>query len=140
MKSVLSVFNKKHQWSHQTRLSVISVLSVFNKKTSVVRRSFYFAFYLQSIVMTEVVEKPEFVASSFEVVIDLAAMRVLELGDGFEFHNDIIEANEISAVGLLEFLTVVVYLQFLLSLERDASLGQFYCECFLIDCFQKSWT
>ena len=105
-----------------------------------VRRSFYFAFYLQSIVMTEVVEKPEFVASSFEVVIDLAAMRVLELGDGFEFHNDIIEANEISAVGLLEFLTVVVYLQFLLSLERDASLGQFYCECFLIDCFQKSWT
>ena len=47
--------------------------------------------------MTEVVEKPEFVASSFEVVIDLAAMRVLELGDGFEFHNDIIEANEISA-------------------------------------------
>ena len=140
MKSVLSVFNKKHQWSHQTRLSVKSVLSVFNKKTSVVRRSFYFAFYLQSIVMTEVVEKPEFVASSFEVVIDLAAMRVLELGDGFEFHNDIIEANEISAVGLLEFLTVVVYLQFLLSLERDASLGQFYCECFLIDCFQKSWT
>ena len=116
------------------------MLSVFNKKTSVVRRSFYFAFYLQSIVMTEVVEKPEFVASSFEVVIDLAAMRVLELGDGFEFHNDIIEANEISAVGLLEFLTVVVYLQFLLSLERDVSLGQFYCECFLIDCFQKSWT
>ena len=32
MISVLSVFNKNYQWSHQTELSVISVLSVFNKK------------------------------------------------------------------------------------------------------------
>ena len=31
MLSVISVFNKKHQWSHQTGLSVKSVLSVFNK-------------------------------------------------------------------------------------------------------------
>ena len=34
MLSVISVFNKKHQWSHQTELSVKSVLSVFNKNIS----------------------------------------------------------------------------------------------------------
>ena len=77
--------------------------------------------------MAEVVEQSEFEACCFQVVVYLGAVAVVEIGDCLDLHDDVAIAHEIGAVGGLQFLSVIVYLQFFLAFERDASLGELQC-------------
>ena len=58
-------------------------------------------------IVTEVDEKPDFQRGRFQIVHKLGAMFGREMGDGFEFDEDIVAAEEIRDIGLLEGLSPI---------------------------------
>ena len=64
-------------------------------------------------------------------------MGVVEVANGLDLHNDVVVANEVGTVGLLELVPVVVDLELFLSLEGYAALSELNGQGFLVDCFEE---
>jgi hypothetical protein len=65
-------------------------------------------------------------------------MLVGEVFHGFQLNKDLVEANQIGDVGLLQPMTMVEKNQFLLGFEGDGSGAELDFHAFLIHRFDKS--
>ena len=65
-------------------------------------------------------------------------MRIVQVGYSFEFNYNIIIADKVCTICLFQFVSIIIYLQFLLSFKRDATIRKFNSQGLLIDRFKES--
>ncbi len=69
-------------------------------------------------MVPKVDEQPQSHVRRLQIVVDLSSVFVGQLGGSFDFHDDLVEADEVWFVRLRENLALVCKLQFRLGGER----------------------
>src|ERR1035441_8742527 len=98
----------------------------------------YNALVFELRIMTKIDKESDFMPGSVEVVDDLGAMFVGQHGNGLEFHDDFLEADEVGFVGLAKETALVLQAQRFLGGKRDALQAKFNLHALLIHGFQKT--
>ena len=91
-------------------------------------------------MVAEIDEKAEAEFSRLQVIVKLGTMFVSENGKGLDLHDDLLEADEIGLVSLLEGPPLVAEFQGDLRLVGDSLEPEFNGQALLIDRLQKPAT
>jgi hypothetical protein len=95
------------------------------------------AFDFSKRLVSKVDEKSEFEASSFEIILNLRAMRVRQLFDGFEFNDDFVVTNEVRDIFAVQLCSFVFDLQTGLRDSRNIGQPKLDFQAFLINWLKK---
>ena len=98
------------------------------------------AFDFSKRVVSKVDEKSEFEASSFEIILNLRAMRVRQLFDGFEFSDDLVVTDEVRDIFASQLCSFVFELQTGLRNGRNTRQPELDFQAFLINRLKKPCT
>ena len=90
------------------------------------------AFILQFWIVAKVDQQTKFVASGFQIVVDLGAVRIGQLRYGLDFHNNPVETNKVRLISLFERHAFVSEMQIRLPLEGDVLRTELDLQAFLI--------
>ena len=88
----------------------------------------------------EIQEQTNFVTCGFEIINDLGFFCSTHVRECFQFNDDGVETNEVSAIGRGKQTTFVLNRQAHLTLEAYISTNEFESECFLIHRLKKTAT
>jgi hypothetical protein len=89
-------------------------------------------------IVAKVDEEAEAEAGGLEVIMDLGAVPVGELGNGLDFEDDLVETDEVGLVGLLQEPSLIPQLQISLRVERDPAHPQLQFQALVVDGFEKA--
>jgi hypothetical protein len=95
------------------------------------------ALILEFGMVPEVDEEAEFATGGVEVVQYLSAVLVNERRHGFEFYENVAEADQVRGIALFERATFVGKADLFLRFEGDASEHQLNLQALLVDCFEE---
>ncbi len=96
------------------------------------------AFDLRFRVMAEVDQQAEFQARRLEVVLNLRAVLVSQFRHGFQFHDDLVVADEVGLVFRAQRTVFVFQSQRHLGHEGNALQAQFDLQALLVNGFEET--
>src|SRR6266511_425315 len=89
-------------------------------------------------MVSEVDEEPQTVASRFQVVVDLRTVFVIQVRNGLDLDDDLLKADEVRLVRLLQPPLLVSEGQLSLRQKWNSPQSEFNLKAFLVDGLQKS--
>jgi hypothetical protein len=96
------------------------------------------SFVLEHGMSAKVHKQAEFESRGLQIIVHLCTKHIFQIRNGFDLHDDLSKAHEISLICQIEDLALIVEYQLRLRDRRDASQLEFNRQALLIDRLQES--